>query len=830
MSTLILSKLLRPAVRIKRLSLGSIAVAGLVALWMVPAAAQEPIDFSHQIVPILKEHCGACHTGHEAKGSFSMNTRPLLVDSGMVDLDDPQSSYLLELVASEDPDLQMPPPGRPRVPAEQQQLLSRWLAEGAAWESGFSFAPQAYEPPLLPRRPELPPVGVSGDHPVDRLLDAYLAEQGLPTPAMVDDATFARRVWLDLVGLLPPADQLQRFLADPAGDKRQRLVDRLLADEIAYADHWLSFYNDLFRNDYSGTGFITGGRSQITGWLYRALLENRPFDQMARELIAPTSDASRGYSSGIRWRGEVSAGQTVEIQFAQSVGQSFLGINMKCASCHDSFIDRWTLDDAYGLAAIYSEKPMEIHRCDAPIGRMAVPAWPFPEIGQVDPGAPPAERLAQLASLMTHPDNGRFSRTIVNRLWYRLMGRGIVHPLDAMQTPPWSEELLDYLAARFSDDGYDLKRLLQLIATSRAYAGESVEASGEGSQSSGGDESVYVGPVSRRLTAEQFIDAVWQLTGAAPLRFDAPLERRLASRGDGPAVELAASWIWGTSAARGRSLPAANEAIAVRRQFDWPADAEGAAVVVACDNRYWLFVNDSLVGSGSDWGRPDAISLQQHLRPGRNQILLIAQNLGEEPNPAGLIVELIGRLPDGTAVRISSDAAWEFSPRQGERVEDRASYTGPWEPAVVVGGPDAWGEPVQTELRQWLQQLAGQGLPMVRAGLMKNDFLMRSLGRPMRDQIVSMRPEGLTTLEAIDLSNGQQLADMLTTGARGLLARFGNDWEAMVQHVFWGALSRPASEQELGVLGQYFGRPLDSSQVEDFLWSVMVSPEFMFVR
>jgi hypothetical protein len=356
---------------VERLTTVGVTTASLIALWMgiAPAVGQAPIDFSHQVVPILKEHCGACHTGHEAKGSFSMNTRPLLVDSGMVDLDDPAASYLLELIASEDPDVQMPPPGRPRMSLDQQQLLGRWLAEGATWETGFSFAPLAYEPPLLPRRPELPPVGASGEHPVDRLLDAYLAERGLPVPTGVDDATFARRAWLDLVGLLPPPDQLQRFLADPAADKRQQLVERLLGDEIAYADHWLSFFNDLFRNDYSGTGFITGGRSQITGWLYQALLENRPFDQMARELIAPTGDASRGYSSGIRWRGEVSAGQTVEIQFAQSVGQSFLGINMKCASCHDSFIDRWTLDDAYGLAAIYSERPLEIHRCDAPIGR-----------------------------------------------------------------------------------------------------------------------------------------------------------------------------------------------------------------------------------------------------------------------------------------------------------------------------------------------------------------------------------------------------------------------------------------------------------------------------
>ena len=124
----------------------------------------------------------------------------------------------------------------------------------------------------------------------------------------------------------------------------------------------------------------------------------------------------------------------VEVQFAQSVAQSFLGINLKCASCHDSFIDRWKLDQAYGLAAVYATRPLEIARCDKPTGLMATAGWLFPELGKIDPQATQPERLKQLAALMTHPQNGRFQRTLANRLWHRLMGRGIVHPVDAMQT------------------------------------------------------------------------------------------------------------------------------------------------------------------------------------------------------------------------------------------------------------------------------------------------------------------------------------------------------------------------------------------------------------
>src|SRR5688500_10794708 len=150
---------------------------------------------------------------------------------------------------------------------------------------------------------------------------------------------------------------------------------------------------------------------------------------------------------------------------------------------------------------------------------MAQAAWLYPELGQVDAQAPQPERLKQLATLMTHRENGRFTRTIVNRLWHRLMGRGIVHPVDAMQTEPWSADLLDYLAEHLAGHNYDLKQTLELIATSAAYQAR-VEAVADES-----GEYVFRGPRAKRLTAEQFVDAVWQLTQTAPTKFDAQVIR-----------------------------------------------------------------------------------------------------------------------------------------------------------------------------------------------------------------------------------------------------------------------------------------------------------------
>ena len=172
------------------------------------------------------------------------------------------------------------------------------------------------------------------------------------TPPPASSRTFARRTYLDLIGILPTPEQLNAFLKDESPSNKTKLIDQLLSQDVSYADHWLTFWNDLLRNDYTGTGFITGGRKQITTWLYDALKENMPYDQMTRELIDAKPDAP-GFINGIKWRGSVNASQTRDMQFAQNVSQVFLGINMKCASCHDSFIDRWTLQEAYDLAAVF---------------------------------------------------------------------------------------------------------------------------------------------------------------------------------------------------------------------------------------------------------------------------------------------------------------------------------------------------------------------------------------------------------------------------------------------------------------------------------------------
>jgi len=781
----------------------------------------EEIDFAHQIVPLLKQQCGKCHSGTQKEGGFSFNTRESLVAGGesgaAIVPRQPEQGELIARVTTDSEFTRMPPEGDPLSDA-QIKLLKRWIDSGANWEPGFTFGEQIYEPPLKPRRVELPPAVAGRTNPIDRILDAHLAQQETPSLEPLDDEAFLRRVTLDLIGLLPTPEERKAFLQDRSADKRTRLVRELLDRDVDYAEHWLTFWNDLLRNDYAGTGFITGGRKQISAWLYEALVTNMPYDQFTWELIAPPTGKSAGFGQGIKWRGEVSAAQTVEIQFAQNVGQSFLGINLKCASCHDSFIDRWKLKDAYGLAAIYAERSLELHRCDKPIGETAQAAWLFPELGQIDAEAPQPKRLEQLADLMTHRENGRFTRTIVNRLWHRMMGRGIVHPTDAMQSPPWNADLLDFLAEHLVENDYDLKQTLQLIATSQAYQTQAQRVT---DQADAGDYQ-YAGPRSKRMTAEQFVDCVWQVTETAPGNIDAPVTRGSRSAEAAQNVTLAGQWIWKEADA---SQAPADETITLRKRFELAEVPSSSFALVTCDNEYTLFVNGKKVRSGNNWLAPNLAQLPP-LKKGPNQILIVAKNTGSGPNPAGLFFE--ARIGEEV---VASDDSWQWTTAVPEKKSGQfAKQPQQWQSAAVIQKQRRWMEHLRPTLAQLLSQGIDGNRHMVRASLLKSDFLMRSLGRPNRDQVVSVRPLELTTLEAIDLSNGEILANTLRKGAQKLSER---QWKSPQQFVSWlyhFALGRDPTDAERTTLADALGEEMPPEAMEDVLWAVFMLPEFQLVH
>ncbi len=205
----------------------------------------------------------------------------------------------------------------------------------------------------------------------------------------------------------------------------------------------------------------TSSRKSISTWLLSALTTNVPYNRWVEQLLNPTTpDDPDGFLIGVNWRGEVNASQTPAMQAAQNSAQIFIGLNLKCNSCHDSFISKWKLKDAYGLASFFSEDGrLRLYRCDVPQDDYATPAFLFPELNRAPPSGSLADRRRTAAAIFTDPRNGRLPRTLVNRMWHRLLGRGFVENPDEMDGVPWSPALLDWLASDFVDGGYDLKRL-----------------------------------------------------------------------------------------------------------------------------------------------------------------------------------------------------------------------------------------------------------------------------------------------------------------------------------------------------------------------------------
>lgn len=471
------------------------------------SAKAENIDFSVDVKPILERHCTECHADGSRKGGFSMDHIHAFEAGGesgpAVVSGKSGESLLVELISSQDEDERMPPKGDP-LSADEVAVLSAWIDQGLSWEQGFTFT-TVRNAPVAPRLVALP----AGDeaNPVDRLLAPYFDDHRVESAELVSDAVFARRVFLDTIGLLPSTSELEAFEADRDPNKRGQLVSELLADEANYSAHWFTFWSDCLRNSMSRS-YHGGGGKQITDWLRESLAENKPYDVFVRELIDPTEKSS-GFIKGIAWRGTVNASQVTEMQAAQNVAQVFLGLNIKCASCHDSFINDWTLKQTYEFASIFSDQPMDIHRCDKPVGEVAKPSFLYPELGAVDPSAPKADRVKQLAEIMTSPENGRFARTVVNRLWAIFFGRGIIEPVDEMDNPAWNQDLLDWLAVDLVQHGYDLKHTMATLLTSKAYQRQAVAFDPES------DEFVFRGPVVRRLSAEQFLDGIEQVIAAS---------------------------------------------------------------------------------------------------------------------------------------------------------------------------------------------------------------------------------------------------------------------------------------------------------------------------
>jgi uncharacterized membrane protein len=562
----------------------------LASLKQVDSLSQNQLDnLNLEVRAIFAHNCYQCHSENKQKGELVLENKRGVYQGGksgpVIVASKPQESELYRRVSlSSNDDEVMPKKGKV-LKKNEIALIKLWIEKGAHWSDGaLKIFPEAE---LALSKPELP-VSTKENHPIDKLIDVYFDKNDIEWPELVEDKTFIRRAYLDIIGLLPEPNQINEFENDTELNKRAKLIDNLLADDHNYTQHWLSFWNDLLRNDYSGTGFITGGRKQITNWLYKSLLDNKPYNTMVQELVNPTSE-SEGFIKGIEWRGVVNASQRTEMQAAQNIGQSLMGVNVKCASCHNSFVSNLTLDQAYGFASIFSDSVMELNRCDKPIGKMAKVNFLYTELGSVEADSL-KERLLKLSEIIVKPENGRLYRTITNRIWQKLMGRGIVEQVDVMDNEPWDSALLDWIAADFIESGYDLKKLMKTVMTSKAYQLPTIyyEKIDEVKSSN----YTFNGPIIRRMSAEQFADAVSQVI--SPMYYGVAF--------DPSSKELSSSRIWHRQIKFDRDVLPDPGKRYFRYKFSLvDKDIKQATSLISVDHSYKYYLNGQKVSEGSDW-------------------------------------------------------------------------------------------------------------------------------------------------------------------------------------------------------------------------------------
>ncbi len=360
-------------------------------------------------------------------------------------------------------------------------------------------------------------VDVPGDNFIDKAVYSKLNRMRIPPSEISTDGEFLRRVYLDVCGVLPSLEETKAFLADASPDKRVGLVDRLL-DKQEYVDFWTLKFADVLRSN--GRLLQTKGAYAFNRWIRAAIEHDEPLDQFARDLL--TSEGSTFKNPAANYY-RISRDPESSVE---TTAQLFLGVRIQCAKCHNHPFERWTQDDYYGFASFFSgvrHKPGNLAQEEVVFastagdvrqprsGKSMKPKALGGPIYDDGPSADP-DRRARLAKWLTSPENPFFAKCLVNRVWFHLMGRGIVEPVDDFRdsNPAANDELLDALAADFVKNHCSLKHLIKSIVASRSY-----QLSARTNTLNANDAIYFSHSYTKLLPAEVLLDAISVLTGTS---------------------------------------------------------------------------------------------------------------------------------------------------------------------------------------------------------------------------------------------------------------------------------------------------------------------------
>jgi hypothetical protein len=389
--------------------------------------------------------------------------------------------------------------------AGETHIMIRYCGQAGVFQVTSPYA-------TLAGYPELPRHNFIDDH-----LIAKWKGLGITPSALCSDTEFLRRLYLDVIGTMPTADEIRAFLADKDANKRGKAIDRVL-ERPEFVDFWALKWGDLLRN--SRTALQEKGMWSFHNWIRASIRDKQPVDEFVRDIITAEGSAFTEGPANYYRIGSNSS------DWAETTSQIFLGVRMQCAKCHHHPFEKWSQDDYYGMAAFFSRMGTKNSQEFGLFGRETVihlrmtGEQNHPRKGGVVKPRPldgdatddPFDRRRKLAEWITAKENPFFARNIANRFWGYLMGRGLVEPLDDMRAtnPATNPELLDALARDFAAHKFDLRHLVRTILNSRAYQLSSQVTAGNAKDV---ENIHYARHTVRRLSAEQLADALDFATG-----------------------------------------------------------------------------------------------------------------------------------------------------------------------------------------------------------------------------------------------------------------------------------------------------------------------------
>lgn len=528
-------------------------------------SAEEAEKFHGNVLPILSGQCFRCH-GEKDSGGLVLKSREMAIEGGFsgpaIVPGDADTSELMLRVRSSDADVRMPPTGDP-LSKQQIETLKKWINEGAKW-------------PTLP----------------------FTGEETKRSP-IVGDAKFIRRVYLDTVGVVPTEREVRAFLEDSDPAKRTKLIDKLLEDP-RWADHWISYWQDVLAENPTLINATLNASGPFRWFLQDALRDNKPIDRMVTELLMMRGSPHEGGSAGFAMAAQNDSPFAAK---GHVVANAFLGIELQCARCHDSPYHSTTQKDLYSIAAMFARKPLSVPKSSSvpaaffeeqqrqPLievtlkpGVAVEPEWPFAAetglkndeslVAYVEDEKDTRERLA---ALITVPQNDRFAKMMINRIWRRLIGAGIVEPPhDWEGSQPSHPELLAWLAHDFVSHDYSVKHTMRQIMTCRLYQQESTGVQKDVDPA----RRLFNAPQRRRMTAEQIVDSFYTAAGKEidiELMTLDPDGRRPASNRNNLGCVRRAWMLASTSNERDRpslTLPRTAVVVDVMTAFGWSAERQ----------------------------------------------------------------------------------------------------------------------------------------------------------------------------------------------------------------------------------------------------------------